>query len=220
MLQSGKRETAICGWRLKRDTISRGAHGQPDGHGRCIEGDRDDDAADNVSGEAGMLLRTKRHWLDSRERPAWGRGEMVRRKLSVAGYIAGGLRGVETSAVQGSIPCRPLLQATSTCCWGSSLQPHPPDFEQSRWVGCFLKGKTMEIKYCDLSDSWLATMDNGAMLWSDSRDVLQDALDAMEQRERDRTEDRIESIVTAVYVIAFAALAGVVAWGTVSMFWQ
>ena len=78
---------------------------------------------------------------------------------------------------------------------------------------------TTQITYCDLTDSWLATLDNGAMLWSDSKDELQDVLDAIEFREQERSDDRFMSIVTAFHVFAFLVLTGVAVWGTVSMFW-
>ena len=75
------------------------------------------------------------------------------------------------------------------------------------------------IQYCDLADSWVAHLPNGGELWSDSKTDLQEALDALEFREQERSDDRFMSVVTAFYVIALAVLAGVVAWGTWQMFW-
>ena len=75
------------------------------------------------------------------------------------------------------------------------------------------------IQYCDLADSWVAHLPSGGELWSDSKADLQDALDALEFREQERSDDRFMSVVTAFYVFALAVLTGVAVWGTVSMFW-
>ena len=64
------------------------------------------------------------------------------------------------------------------------------------------------IKYCDLSDSWLATLDNGAMLWSDSESDLQDALDAIEEVQQVQRENRgiVLGCILAALVLGLAAI--------------
>ena len=84
-----------------------------------------------------------------------------------------------------------------------------------------MKGATMvgEIEYDDIVDLWIVELPNGATLGSDDKGQLENALEALDFRDQERSDDRFMASVTACYVFALAVLTVVAVWGTWQMFW-